>query len=456
MGNPRFELLADVMDAMLDAVCVVDRDGHFVFVSAAFERLFGYTPDEVIGKSMLNLVFAEDRERTLRTVDAILGGELKPTFENRWVHKQGRVVHVMWSARWSEELQVRIAVARDITEQKHSQSKQAALYAIAEAAHAAGDVLTLFQRVHQVLNEWLPAMNFFVALKEHSRAELALPYCVVEFNHNLENCRRDAAQLASKVIASGRSRLLARNECGAIDDCDITKISETATLETIAVPLPLQNQGTGALLVQNVSSAVYYSDKDVELLQFVATQVANAVARKQMEEQLQHMAGHDQLTDLPNRALFHDRFHMALAQARRDHTPLALLFIDLDNFATINDSLGHLVGDGLLQNTAARLRDCIREADSAGRIGGDEFLVLLSHFTNRGDVDAVADKIRTTLGLPHSIGNHLLTVTPSIGIAFFPEHGHDYQQLIKRADAAMYRAKRAGGNRIAVVELALD
>jgi diguanylate cyclase (GGDEF)-like protein/PAS domain S-box-containing protein len=288
MKTSEIASFVEVMDLMLDAVCVVDRDGHFVFVSAAFERIFGYAPVDVIGKSMIDFVFAEDRGRTLQTVDILLSGELKPRFENRWVHKDGRIIDVLWSARWSEEHQVRIAVAHDISE------------------------------------------------------------------------------------------------------------------------------------------------------------------RKQMEQRLLHMAGHDPLTDLPNRALLEDRVQAALARVRRDQTHLSLLFIDLDGFKYVNDCHGHVVGDKLLQHFAQRLRACVRESDTVGRLGGDEFLVCLAGTGLPDDVMMIAEKVRAELGEPVVLGGISLHLTPSIGIAHYPQHGDDEQQLIQCADQAMYRAKRVGGNRIEV------
>lgn len=280
--------LADVIELMLDAVCVVDRLGHFVFVNKAFERIFGYRANEVIGKPMLDLVFHDDRENTLQTVETLLTGEPKPCFENRWIRKDGQVVHVLWSARWSEEHQVRIAVAHDITE------------------------------------------------------------------------------------------------------------------------------------------------------------------RKQMEERLQHMAGHDPLTGLPNRALLLDRIQTALTLTRRDQTHLSLLFIDIDGFKHINDNYGHFVGDALLHKIAQRLRSCVRESDTVGRLGGDEFLVMLNRIRMLDDALMIAEKIRAKLEQPFELESLHLCIAPSIGIANYPDSGEDYQQLIHNADQAMYRAKNAGGNQIAV------
>ena len=159
---------ASFIDLLLDAVCVVDRQGHFVYVSAACERVFGYEQHELIGRPMIELVLPADHERTLRAASEVMSGEPKFNFENRYLRKDGRVVHISWTARWSETYQLRVAVARDITERKQAESRQLALFAISEAAHAAEDLLALFKRVHQLIGQWLPALNFSVALCDKS------------------------------------------------------------------------------------------------------------------------------------------------------------------------------------------------------------------------------------------------------------------------------------------------
>jgi diguanylate cyclase (GGDEF)-like protein/PAS domain S-box-containing protein len=278
--------LRDVMDLMLDAVFVVDKAGNFVFVSAAFEDIFGYSPDEVIGKPMLDHVYPEDGIKTLKVVESLLSGKKLPRFENRWVRKDGKIIDILWSARWSEDHQFRIAVAHDITE------------------------------------------------------------------------------------------------------------------------------------------------------------------RKLMEQQLHYIAGHDPLTELPNRALLFGRLQTSLGLARREGSHLSLLFIDIDGFKHVNDSYGHLVGDKLLKNIAQRLRDCVRKSDTVGRFGGDEFVVVLNGIDSVDSVLFIAENIRLELEKTYQFDSLNLQLSPSIGVARYPDNGADEQQLIQYADQAMYRAKNAGGNRI--------
>ncbi|MGC4076366.1 MAG: diguanylate cyclase [Rubrivivax sp.] len=437
--DPAF--LANVIDLMLDAVCVVDTEGRFVFVSAAGERIFGYPPQEMIGRPMIGFVHPDDRERTLGAVAEIVADQHKPIFENRYVRKDGRVVNIMWSARWSPADGVRVAVARDVTARKRAETVQAALYAISEAAHAAEDLLALFARIHRIIDGLLPAKNFFVALYDAAGDWLSFPYFVDEDRAPLAPGTLDAETLCNELIRGGKERLVSH------DDVDAAQSVHTP-VDWLGVPLGVAHGVIGALLLKSPSPEVRYGPADVELLKFVSAQVAAAIDRKQGQLRLQHMAQHDALTDLPNRSLVRDRVAMALARARRDHTDLALLYLDLDDFKPVNDCFGHAVGDGLLQQVAQRLKHCVRASDTVGRMAGDEFVVLLAQLHAPGDAAAVAEKIRAALCEPFDVAGHVVTVSPSIGLAVYPDDGEQLDTLIDGADEAMYLAKRAGGNRV--------
>lgn len=164
--------------------------------------------------------------------------------------------------------------------------------------------------------------------------------------------------------------------------------------------------------------------------------------RKVNEEIIRHMAQHDPLTDLPNRALFTDRLLQALARSKREKTRLAVIFIDLDRFKPVNDNFGHQTGDILLREVARRITSCLRESDSVGRIGGDEFVVLMAPVTSLPEVQTVSDKLRSYLEEPYDIvPEQEIRITCSSGFALYPEDGMDEEQLIKMADYAMYQDK---------------
>ena len=168
--------------------------------------------------------------------------------------------------------------------------------------------------------------------------------------------------------------------------------------------------------------------------------------RKNVEDQIEHQAYHDALTGLPNRRLFRDRLTVALAHARRTNTPLAVMFLDLDRFKAVNDSLGHSLGDELLKTVALRLKAALRQEDSIARMGGDEFTILLSNLKSAEDAAKIGQKILDVVAQPVRVEGHELFATTSIGIALFPEDGDTAETLLKHADHAMYRAKEAGRN----------
>ncbi|MBZ0157399.1 MAG: EAL domain-containing protein [Alphaproteobacteria bacterium] len=174
--------------------------------------------------------------------------------------------------------------------------------------------------------------------------------------------------------------------------------------------------------------------------------VIDITERKQMEATIRHQAHYDLLTGLPNRTLFLGHLTFALSQAHRSQKQLAVMFLDLDRFKTINDTLGHATGDKLLQEVAGRVRLSIRKTDTAARIGGDEFLILLSQVSHPEDVSRIAEKITATFEKPFSVNGYTFYTTASIGISIFPEDGEEAEILIKNADIAMYHAKEEGRN----------
>jgi diguanylate cyclase (GGDEF)-like protein/PAS domain S-box-containing protein len=192
-----------------------------------------------------------------------------------------------------------------------------------------------------------------------------------------------------------------------------------------------------------------------ELLRVDGT-IEDITVRKRAEEQLLHQAQYDSLTELPNRTLCFDRLEHALGQARRRAQHVAVLFIDLDRFKTVNDSLGHAVGDALLREGARRLAGCLRAGDTVARVGGDEFAVVLTELMRPEDARAVAQKMIDALAAPMQLEGHQIYVTASAGIAVHPDDGGEGDVLLRNADAAMFSAKEAGRNKVQYYTAAMN
>ena len=439
-----YAALVGFVDMLMDAICVVDSRGRYVYVSAASERIFGYSPAELVGTQMLDLVHPDDRERTLAAAREIMTGEPKLHFENRYIHKDGHVVHIMWSARWSEVDRLRIAVARDITELKRSEALRQALFDISEAAHTAGDLVELFRLMHEIIGTLLPAQNFSVALFDPLRAQLNFPYHIDEQDPLRQS--PVAQTLALEIAATGAAVLFCGKKKASLSQTLISLMDDNSSC-WLGVPLNAQSGTIGALMVKGHSCEGHYSDQDQELLQFIANQATAAIERQRMHERLQQMAQFDPLTHLPNRMLLHERLLGSLERARLSDGRLAVLYLDLDKFKLVNDTFGHAAGDVLLQEVARRLTQCVRESDTVARIGGDEFIVLLDRINKEEDANIVARKILVGLNEPVNFNGVDWPIMASIGVAHFPDDGADLAQLFKYADEAMYLAKKNGGNR---------
>lgn len=426
---PDHPLLTNLMDLLVDTICVVDEEGRYVFISAACSDLLGYMPEELIGRNMIELVHPDDRERTLQAAANVMRGQPHIHFENRYVRKDGCIIDIMWSARWLESERLRLAVARDVKVLRHAARVHSALYRISEAAHSADGLFALYQHIQRIIGELLPADNFFVALYDETDDMLSFPYFVDEREPEPEPHPPGSGTPIARVIQSGEALLTGTG-------------TGSAPATWLGVPLISQNGVMGALVVQVYFDSKGYTDEDKNLLQFVSTQIAAAIERKQAETRLRRMARYDALTDLPNRALFQDRLDTAVKRAHRDCELLALLYLDVDKFKYINDNFGHQTGDLLLREVARRLVQCVRASDTVGRMGGDEFTVLLIDIREPACAEMIMGKIHAAIAAPFKLGEQTLTISASIGFAVYPENGGDREQLFRHADTSMYAVKR--------------
>lgn len=227
-------------------------------------------------------------------------------------------------------------------------------------------------------------------------------------------------------------------------------IHNTQLEHPILVDLIAKNEHrNGNLLIREVKVGREIFEQHVHYLsesQLIRSYIFDITERKRIEEILQYQAFHDTLTDLPNRALFHEQLAIALANAHRNQSQMAVIFLDLDCFKNINDTLGHSIGDRILQLFAKRLNVCLRSGDTLARWGGDEFTVLLPYIKNAEEVAKLAQKLLEALKQPFEVNENQLYIKSSLGIAIYPQDGEDPETLVKNADAALYRAKERGRN----------
>jgi diguanylate cyclase (GGDEF)-like protein/PAS domain S-box-containing protein len=273
------------------------------------------------------------------------------------------------------------------------------------------------------------------------------------FYLNEEDYQRNGAAVLSVVMAGGTYigenrvrhkdghafwvRSTGRRVVGQADSIDMTWIFEDVTE---------RHQAEEALLRAHEELEQRVVERTAELASANTQLQEEVFERMQAEQRIWHIAHHDSLTGLPNRTLLHDRLEQALAQALRGRHRVAVMFLDLDRFKNVNDTLGHAIGDELLKHVASRLTSVVRAVDTVSRLGGDEFVIVLHEVSSPDDAVQVAEKILGALGAAASIDGHQLHATPSIGISIFPDDGDEVFGLMKSADTAMYHAKAVGRN----------
>lgn len=430
------EVLANCIELLLDAVFLVSPDGKIVYVSPACEKILGYKASELIGQTMIDFVAPEDRQRTQDEANTVMAGVPRIGFENRYIHKDGSYVHLMWSALWSDQHDLRIGVAREVTERKQAEAIQKATYAISEAAHRTTDIFVLFEEFHRILLSLVPVSAFAVAVKTHDLQTLELVYHRGEDAGSAGfdwDCANDAC---AAVLESGRDLW--------VDDHAMS--AAFATRENPAgygwhlVPLATARGTIGLVMVRRLRPKAE-SNPDQQWLMYLCAQIAAAVERMQLIEELYRAARYDELTGLPNRRTFRELMSEALLRARRNSERLALLFVDIDEFKGVNDSHGHATGDALLKEIGHRLAKIAQFGDVVARFAGDEFLILLDEASHER-VMAVVAEIRASILRPMQLDDASINVRASVGVAIYPVDGATLPELMHHADKAMYTDKR--------------
>jgi diguanylate cyclase (GGDEF)-like protein len=323
------------------------------------------------------------------------------------------------------------------------------LYGISKAVASVLDLDTLLIRVVEAARYVIGAAQTSLFLLDEETGDLQLGAVQTSDDPRARVPRQSTDDsLVRQVVATGRATILRVPEPG----------NQEQSWLVLAVPLKVRDKAIGALCASRADTAAPFSDHDRYLLSalgdFAAVSIDNArlhestqrelAERIRAEEAVRRLAYHDTLTGLPNRTLFSDRLGVALAHARRNKQRVTVMLLDLDHFKGVNDTLGHSVGDQLLKAVGDRLVSVMRESDTVCRMGGDEFLLLLPEMAEPGHARSAAERILQVIRQPFVLGRHVLRVTTSAGFAIYPDDGEDGDDLVKKADAAMYRAKEKG------------
>jgi diguanylate cyclase (GGDEF)-like protein/PAS domain S-box-containing protein len=439
------------------AIIVRNVEGQVESWNSAAERMFGWTQEEVRGKSAPYHARGADREDEPFS-RKVLAGESVAGIESVRMTRDSRLIDVAVSGARIHDIAGRptgyLTIIADITERKRAEQRQSV---ISSVAMLLAEVHTAEEAIPRVLQAMCEAFGFaygarwlldrqnlllrcaeswalptpeISAFREHSKGRVGRPVK----GHGLSRRVWDTGApvwLSDLALETAFARREAALQAGLNSAC--------------AFPLRVGGDLYGVMEFFGRDKRAP-DEMVMEVAQTVSSHLGQFIARKQAERNLQFVASHDALTGLFNRSMFSERLQQALAQAQRHGRRLAVLFIDLDGFKLINDMLGHDAGDVLLADLANRLRVCMREGDTLGRMGGDEFVVLIEGYDQDTQLLEVGRKVLDTVAEPFLLRDGEHHVTASIGIAAYPQDGEDAHELLKNADIAMYRAKENGKN----------
>jgi diguanylate cyclase (GGDEF)-like protein/PAS domain S-box-containing protein len=440
-----------ITEAANDAIITVDESNVIVQLNPAAERIFGYRRDELLGCS-LDMLIPDCLWRNRKAMLMQQHGAAESRMEANAIHKDGRNVlleisigqiHLPNPSRYFFT-----AIARDITERKKSEALSAGQNQLLQMVALGAPLESILDKLIRLIESQIPGMLGSVLLLGEDGIHVrhgAAPNLPPDYINAI-----NGAPIGPRAGSCGAAMYWGK----PIIVTDIMHDPLWDDYRSVASPYDLQAcwstpilSSTGTVLG---SFAMYYreprspQESDLRLADVASHMAGIAIERHQAERRISHIAHHDALTGLPNRLLLRSRLAQALANAQRHHNLVALLFIDLDNFKRINDSLGHHVGDLVLQATAQRLQGCVRQEDILARLGGDEFVLVLWSLAHAGEAAMVADKVLKALALPFHVNSHELHVGGSVGISMYPADGFDVETLMRAADTAMYHAKENG------------
>lgn len=383
---------------------------RYIDVNDAFTRLLGYDRSEAIGRTSGSLDIWVTPESRLQVVDLLAKDGSVRELQTRFRTKSGEILDCLLTAEMLDlaEGPCVLSLVQDITDRVR-----------AEQAIRASE-----ERFRALIEK---GSDVILVLTVTGEIEYVSPSAATVMGYTPE-----------EVVGTSAFPLIHPEDLQAT----LQSFDRTAkgTNQPVSIEFRARHKDGSWRVMEAMSGRIIESSGATSVI----VNCREITQRKEAEETIRHLAYHDALTGLPNRALLGDRLTVALAKARRSNETLALIFIDLDEFKLVNDTLGHTVGDELLRGAASRLTLLLREGDTVSRVGGDEFIVLLSDVDRPEDALQIAERMRENLKEPYQINSLELGVTASIGISIYPDDGDDEASLLRNADTAMYRAKDAG------------
>jgi diguanylate cyclase (GGDEF)-like protein/PAS domain S-box-containing protein len=420
----------------LDGTEILDMNEKFL-------TIFGRTRAEMQGSaSVLHWADPREREAMVRRLDT---EDQVKDFECGMLNKQGQVRTCLISLRLYREKGILDGSILDITERKQFELVQNAIYRITQATITSEGMDALYHSIHSILGELIPAENFFIGLYDPVNGLINFPYYIDQYDEAPSPINHTQG-LSGYILRKGHPLLITREIYDQLVGEGEVEPVGTAFMDWMGAPLKTAGRTIGVMAVQNYTEGIHFDQKDLNLLEFVSTQVAQAIERKRMEEEIRSLSLTDELTGLYNRRGFTLLAEQELKYAHRIKRSMMLIFADVDELKVINDTHGHAQGDLALQEVSALLKKSLREADIIARYGGDEFVALAVDAALES-AEILSKRIQEALEARNQETDRTYTLSVSTGmVCLDPETACAMSEMIAKADALMYAQKQARKN----------
>ena len=431
----------NIISTMTDSLILLDRQGNVASVNKATLDLSGYGKDELEGKSVEIFLVEKNFKSTL--LDKAIKKEAIRNYELNFKTKTKEVIPVLFSSSTMMDeaggMAGIVCIVKDISERKQNETMQKVLYNISKAANSPISLRQLYRTIHKELGIIIDTTNFYIGLVDEEKDEIFFPYHIDERDDDFHSQKIGSSDtISTYVIKTGHSLLVNRKQYYEMIAQGKIRPWGTATDDLIwlGVPLKIEDKVIGVMAIQSYTNPNLYSERDIELLKFVSSQVAAAIERKRTEERIKHQSFHDSLTGLYNRAYFEEELKR-LNNSR--YYPLNIIFLDINGLKVVNDTFGHDQGDKLLQHLASLLTSISRKGDIIARVGGDEFAIILPSTSSQATLD-FCERIRKVC-LKDDIEPAYLRVNLALGYVTQEGEYKDVKTLLKEADQKMYQDK---------------
>ena len=436
-----------VLNAVNEGVITFDSDLKIIMINRYALNLWGYSREQILGKSLTMLIDKPYSQRIEKYAeDENLSDKLNMLNKNLEIKgltkdKNKFPMSLNFVENKTEVSQYFTVAVTDLTSYFKNKQIQSCMLEISNSVRVSTNIKQLYRDIYKNLSLLMPIEEFAISLILEDN--LVQEYNYKSKTRTFESKYEISSSIIEPIIYNKKHLIYCSEEIEYLKEKNKLDKSFETPNSFIGCPLIISKEIIGVVSVRSFDKKINYTNDELNILKFISDQIALAIDKVKSVEEMHYLAYYDKMTNLPNRILFNDRSKLAFKNAKRNKDKYAVLFLDLDEFKLVNDTMGHNAGDKLLKIIAKKLKNSVREGDTISHWGGDEFTIL-SKINNIKDNEILCKRILNEIKKPVKINNKNIECSVSIGTSIYPTDGENIDDLIQKADMAMYVSKTKG------------